>query len=327
MPKITEVLQKIKAKENDQDEVTQKLFANGVSLLGYSFFSLEKAADAAATGFDLANSNLEQVKQAAMDLASLGNSVKQANAFKDADTLRVLKPEITSKINELTEKLDLFVKNVGKPTEARLAEIKEDTGLEWQKNLIGLKEFNLGETELEGLLAITEKGEKIAILSKALGWLALALGSAKAGMQMYEACKIDPESSSCHEDEVGGSAEVAGGAGAASITNFATKQALKKIRINTADASDDMVNPEDDGFAAESTTEEAVAVDSSTTVSELLGCNLAFDWETLGTGAIGCWIVVAGLGGTAGYYGGKVSDKVSTAIYKKYFSIFSALHK
>jgi len=174
MPKITEVLQKIKAKQADQDEVTQKLFANGVSLLGYSFFSLEKAADAAATGFDLANSNLEQVKQVAMDLASLGDSVKQANAFKDADTLRVLKPEITAKINELTEKLDLFVKNVGKPTEARLAEIKEDTGLEWQKNLIGLKELNLGETELKGLLAITEKGGKIAILSKALGWLALA---------------------------------------------------------------------------------------------------------------------------------------------------------
>ena len=298
-----------------------------MSLLGYSFFSLEKLSDAAATGFDLANSNLEQVKQAAMDLASLGNSVKQANAFKDADTLRVLKPEITSKINELTEKLDLFVKNVGKPTEARLAEIKEDTGLEWQKNLIGLKEFNLGETELEGLLAITEKGEKIAILSKALGWLALALGSAKAGMQMYEACKVDPESSSCHEAEVGGSAEVAGGAGASALVSTFTEEALKKIRMNTGNGSDDIVNPQDDELAAESTTEEAVTVDSSATAYELLGCNLAFDWETLGTGAIGCWIVVAGLGGTAGYYGGKGAEILSTAIYKKYFNIAKTLHQ
>jgi len=152
----------------------------------------------------------------------------------------------------------------------------------------------------------------------------LALGSAAAGIQMYEACKVDPESSSCHEAEIGGGAEVVGGASASVLVSKLTEDSLQKIRINTRD---DVVNPQDDELAAESTTEEAVAVDSSTTVSELLGCNLAFDWETLGTGAIGCWIVVAGLGGTAGYYGGKGAEIYSTSIYKKYFNTVKTLHQ
>lgn len=302
--KFMDIVKLSKAEQEKLDETGQNLYGDGVKLLGYMYFALEQAAEGVATGLGLMDDNFNAVKQATEDLASLGEQAKQATLMGSSATAGAVKAEIRAKTAELTEKIQTFLEKTGKPSETELQKIKADTTLEWQKNLLSLKELNLADAEIDGLNTIIVKGSKIAKYSSALGKILLALGAAETGMKIYEACKANPESPLCYQAAAEDGGQFAGNVGGGAL---GSKVASYALNYSSSEAADGVV--------------DAVVMGGRASVSEFLGCNLVLDGETVGTGFFVCTATIWAASGVGGYYGGELSSEFSVKMYEKAFQL------
>ena len=262
------------------DEVTQSLYASGISLLGVAYFSLEKSAELMSTGFDLADKNFDAVKAAAEDLASLGEKAHRIGLTGNQAAMISLKADITAATEALTQKIQTFIDKAGLPKD--MATIEADTKIPWQRNILSLQDL-LENQELKGLQAIYIKGQNAALISSGLGKFLFAIGAADTGFKIYQACKANPKSPLCYQ-----AAAEDGGEFAGNIVGGALGSTGAYAALGTSEA-------------------------------EFLGCNMALDVETMGTGALACTAIIFGTSIVSADYIGKVGEKTSDFLYQKIF--------
>ena len=279
------------------DEATQSLYASGISLLGYAYFSLEKSAEFASTGFDLADKNFTAVKAAAEDLASLGEKAHRIGLTGNQAAMITLKSEITEATEALTQKIQTFIDKAGLPKD--MATIEADTKIPWQRNILSLQDL-LENKEIKGLQAIYMKGQNTALISSGLGKLLLALGVADTGFKIYKACKANPKSPLCYQAAAEDGGEFGGNVGGSIIGTRAAGAALDAMSVPA---------------------EEGVVAGSTETAGEFLGCNVALDIETAGTGFFICTAAVFATSASAGYLGGWLGEKGGAMLYKNKFTV------